>query len=528
MATVYHARDRKHQRDVALKVLRPDLAASLGTERFLKEIEIAARLVHPHILALHDSGEAGGFLYYVMPYVEGGSLRQELVRERRLTLPRALAIAASVADALCYAHRMGVVHRDIKPENILFAQGHPVVTDFGIAKAVSTAGGAELTRTGFPLGTPGYMSPEQAVGLTDLDARTDVYSLAVVMYEMVVGETPGHWPSEESVRTGRLREAPAPHRPWLDALPRHAEGALARALTPRADDRTASPGTLIAALRGVEAPVPAPRPSRGPPPLRAPAKRHYSDGGVQEMLRRAAEMEATAPTMSGALTIGAIEQVAAEAGIPVDRVREAARAMVRPSRSAATPPTPVGPEGELPDHNPDLTRFLGGRTALWFERTIDGELSEADYSSLVEEIRSVVGQVGQVNQLGRSFSWNTIRGPGGGGRDIQVLVAVRGGRTRIQVRENLGSLIGGIYGGIGGGVGGGGLGPLIGGLAEALHAPSTLLIAIPAWLVIVFATARSSYYYAVRRRRAKLVDLVDRLVGLAQDLVGGAQPLLPP
>jgi len=140
MATVYLAADRKHHREVAIKVLRPDLAASLGAERFLKEIEIAARLTHPHILALHDSGEADGFLYYVMPYIEGGSLRQVLERERRLGVDRALEIAEPVADALSYAHRMGVLHRDIKPENILFSQGHPIVADFGIAKAISTAG----------------------------------------------------------------------------------------------------------------------------------------------------------------------------------------------------------------------------------------------------------------------------------------------------------------------------------------------------------------------------------------------------
>src|SRR5216117_782606 len=161
MATVYLADDRKHHRAVALKVLLPGLAAYLGAERFLKEIQIAARLTHPHILALHDSGEAGGFLYYVMPYIDGGSLRQQLEGppRRAFSQQQALAIAEPVADALTYAHRMGVLHRDIKPENILFLQGHPIVADFGIAKAVSTAGGANLTRTGFPVGTPGYMSP---------------------------------------------------------------------------------------------------------------------------------------------------------------------------------------------------------------------------------------------------------------------------------------------------------------------------------------------------------------------------------
>ena len=162
MATVYLADDIKHHRQVAVKVLQADLAASVGAERFLTEIRIVAQLTHPHILALHDSGEAGGFIYYVMPHIGGGSLRQRLERDGPMDLSAALAIATPVADALAYAHRMGVLHRDIKPENILFSQGHPIVADFGIARAVSAATGPHLTRTGLALGTPGYMSPEQA------------------------------------------------------------------------------------------------------------------------------------------------------------------------------------------------------------------------------------------------------------------------------------------------------------------------------------------------------------------------------
>src|SRR2546423_3949035 len=228
MATVYLADDKKHHRAVALKVLLPGLAAFLGAERFLKEIQIAARLQHPHILTLHDSGEAGGFLYYVMPYIEGGSLRQQLEGppRRALSHQQAFAIVEPVADALTYAHRMGVLHRDIKPENILFLQGHPIVADFGIAKAVSTAGGANLTRTGFPVGTPGYMSPEQAAGLTDLDERTDVYSSAGVVFEMLVGDVPGRWPTEDAVRARRFLGAFASHRHRLTSIGSRIEGAL--------------------------------------------------------------------------------------------------------------------------------------------------------------------------------------------------------------------------------------------------------------------------------------------------------------
>ena len=177
MATVYLARDLKHPRPVAIKIVRPDVAAVLGSERFLREIDAAASLTHPNILPLYDSGEAGGFLYYVMPYVEGESLRSRLDREKQLPLDEALQIAREVADALSYAHSHGWVHRDIKPANILFESGHAVVADFGIARAVTAAAGETLTETGMALGTPAYMSPEQAAGSKQLDGRSDLYSL---------------------------------------------------------------------------------------------------------------------------------------------------------------------------------------------------------------------------------------------------------------------------------------------------------------------------------------------------------------
>lgn len=235
MATVYLAEDLKHHRKVAVKVLRPELAATLGAERFLREIEIAAGLTHPHILTLIDSGEADGSLYYVMPYVEGENLRRRIDRERLATgggllLEDALRIASEVAGALDYAHRRNIVHRDVKPENILLAEGHAVVADFGIARAVSAAGGETLTQVGSPIGTPRYMSPEQAMGAPDVDARTDIYSLALVLYEMIAGELP-HTPSElRSISEGRLSNTPPEHRRRLETLPRAAADALAQAL----------------------------------------------------------------------------------------------------------------------------------------------------------------------------------------------------------------------------------------------------------------------------------------------------------
>src|SRR4026209_1421174 len=190
MATVYLAQDLKHDRKVALKVLKPELAAVLGAERFVVEIKTTAALQHPHILPLFDSGTADGFLYYVMPYVQGETLRSKLDRETQLGIDEAVRITREVADALDSAHRHGVIHRDINPENILLHDGRPMVADFGIALAVSAAAGGRMTETGLSLGTPHYMSPEQATGDRDISARSDVYSLSSVLYEMLTGQPP--------------------------------------------------------------------------------------------------------------------------------------------------------------------------------------------------------------------------------------------------------------------------------------------------------------------------------------------------
>jgi eukaryotic-like serine/threonine-protein kinase len=248
MATVYLAVDLKLHRKVAVKVLRPELAAALGAERFLREIEIAAKLHHPHILPLHDSGEADGFLYYVMPYVEGESLRDRLNREKQLPVEDALRIAREVADALGSAHRHDVIHRDIKPENILLEEGHAVVADFGIAKAITAAGGERLTETGVAIGTVEYMSPEQAAGDTELDGRSDVYSLGCVLYEMLGGRPPFQGSTPASiVRQHLLVEAP-PITNLRPAVTAEIAGTLARTLAKAPADRFSPAGQLATAL----------------------------------------------------------------------------------------------------------------------------------------------------------------------------------------------------------------------------------------------------------------------------------------
>ena len=230
MAIVYAAEDVRHRRKVAVKVLRPELCASLGAERFLREIEIVAGLRHPHILPLYDSGEADGFLFYVMPLVEGETLRARIERERQLPIDDAIAIAREVADALGYAHGLGVVHRDVKPENILLRDGHALVADFGIALAVQTAGGARMTQTGLSLGTPQYMSPEQAMGERTIDGRSDVYALGAVTYEMLAGEPPFTGPNVQAIVARILAEEPRSLAVQRRAIPAGVEHAVMRAL----------------------------------------------------------------------------------------------------------------------------------------------------------------------------------------------------------------------------------------------------------------------------------------------------------
>ena len=248
MATVYLAHDVKHDRPVALKVLRPELAAVLGAERFLNEIRISARLDHPHILTLIDSGSADGFLYYVMPFVRGESLRSRLDREKQLGVDEALAITRQVGSALEYAHRQGVVHRDIKPENILLHEGEATLADFGIAMAVKEAGGNRLTETGLSLGTPQYMSPEQATGDRTLDARSDVYSLAAVLYEMLAGEPPHSGVTVQAIIAKLMTERPTRLRVMRDTVPEGIDSAVAKALAKIPADRYANAGDFGRAL----------------------------------------------------------------------------------------------------------------------------------------------------------------------------------------------------------------------------------------------------------------------------------------
>ncbi|MEO7683799.1 MAG: protein kinase, partial [Gemmatimonadaceae bacterium] len=248
MATVYLAEDLRHQRKVAVKVVHPELAAVLGAERFLSEIHVTAALQHPHILPLFDSGQADGQLYYVMPFVDGESLRGRLHRERQLPIDEAVRLSREVASALDYAHRKGVIHRDIKPENILVHDGQAVVADFGIALAVTNAGGGRITQTGLSLGTPQYMSPEQATGERDIDARSDVYSLGAVTYEMLTGEAPFTGPTAQAIVAKVITTEPPRLVPQRKLIPQHVEAAVLKALEKMPADRFLSAAEFSRAL----------------------------------------------------------------------------------------------------------------------------------------------------------------------------------------------------------------------------------------------------------------------------------------
>jgi len=409
MATVFLAHDQKHDRSVALKVMHPELSAVLGPERFLREIQIVAKLNHPHILALYDSGQAEDFLYYVMPLVKGESLRALLNRAGTVPLQEMLSIATDVADALSYAHREGVVHRDVKPENVLLSEGHALVADFGIAKAVTSATDGVLTRTGIPLGTPGYMSPEQAAAGSDIDARTDIYSLACVVYEMLTGSAPSRWITEGELRAGRFLKAPPGHRERFSELPHSVEGALVRALAIDPDERCSTPDDLVRALTETEE-----------------KKCRYEQSEADEIIRRAASLEAQEETPAQNYSLTGVKELAAEVDIPTRHVRAAA--------------------DEIDHPVPRVPRLLGIPAGTSLTRRVNGEVPESEYPILLEMIQETLGEAGRIEAtLGKTFAWST-EGTGDKTQVTRIQVNPRGGSTKITIGEDRTGLIAVTFG----------------------------------------------------------------------------------
>ena len=471
MATVYRARDVKHGRTVAVKVLRSDLGELIGPERFLREIEIAARLMHPHILPLYDSGRANGpageadTLYYVMPFVADESLRGVLNRVWLMDRDGAVEIVRRLASALDYAHGNGILHRDIKPENILLPGGQAVLADFGIAKAVSSAADpANLTRTGIALGTPGYMSPEQAAGLMDLTPATDIYSLGVVAYEMLVGGLPRMWVTPDMLAAGRFLEAAPDHRQLLDRLPPGTERALVRALALRSEERYPAAGEFASALANPE---------------------------------------------TVAIPVAPLPAAARDASWP-GAVTTASAA--RPNRAAvATPTTAPG--------------LLGAPTRIVVERTIPGVLPPGEHDYLFDEMRAAFGHEGYGTASHQSLIW-TSRKPKkpvnafdfeelwesaqDEGPNIAVRIFARHGQTRIHLEQRLGETAGGIFGGIWGGAGGGGTAVMLG-VGIPLGAAAFVIPGAAVVLGGTYVIARAVFRSVVANKARILEELADRL-----------------
>ncbi|HLB36602.1 MAG TPA: serine/threonine-protein kinase [Gemmatimonadales bacterium] len=423
MATVYLAEDVRHRRKVAVKVLRPDLTQSVGPERFLREIEIAARLQHPHILPLYDSGEAGGFLFYVMPYVEGESLRHRLTRQGELPVADAVRILRDVADALAKAHAQGVVHRDIKPDNVLLADRHAMVADFGVAKAVSEATGRHgVTTAGVALGTPAYMAPEQAVADPNLDHRVDIYAFGVLAYEILTGEPPFSGSNAQQILSAHVTEAPAPVTVRRDTVPQPLAELIMRCLQKKPADRWQSAEELVTRLEGIATPSGGVTPTTGVPPV-SPA--------------RAARRLAIEPRVAG-MGAAALAVVAAivvwapwtGGGPPAD-----------PNLVAVLPFRVVGGEGSMADLREGMVDMIAtyltgeGGTAraadpaaaisAWRARgaSESSDLTEADQLALARSLgagRLLTGSV--VGTESRLVFRATLAGVRGGGAPIQATV----------------------------------------------------------------------------------------------------------
>jgi serine/threonine protein kinase len=412
-------------------------------------------------------------------------LRGLLNRGEELTIDQKIRITLKVAAALDHAHTQGVVHRDIKPENIMFSEGLPVVADFGIAKAVSVAGQENLTRSGFPLGTPGYMSPEQAAGRVEADARTDVCGLASVVYEMFIGDTPGVWPVPSEVEAGRFADAPPGDREKLDQLPGGVERVLVKALAIRPDHRYATPTEFAKALAHA-----------------AGRSELLDDTETREILGRASQLEAKRQNEENELSIGAVEQVAAEVGIEPDLVRQAA-----------------GDIQEEPAQFPERlvdstsTAFVSGGK-LRFYRETEGEISEEVHHTLVDEIDSRLGIVGRISPFGKSLTWSPAA-PSDEERNVVVKITPQEGRTRIHVEERVElsgweravPVVGAVVGAA--------VGIFIGGGAMQGSERVMGFFALGFAIAGAFVASKVGMWRICNRRRPELEQLANRLAELA-------------
>lgn len=525
---VYLARDLKLDRPIAIKTLPAHLASDpVIRERFLREARTAGSLSHPNIVPIHRADELGGFVFFVMGFVEGESLAQRVKTLGPLAPGQLICILQDVAAALAYAHRRGIVHRDIKAENILLDRrsDRAMVTDFGIARLAEST---PLTQTGTVMGTVFYMSPEQVVGEA-VDGRSDLYSLGVLAFYALTGRFPFESETPSAVLVAHVTKSPPSMRDAGPRVPYVLADIVDRLLLKNADDRFASADALLDALEAAARAIPA----EADLPL-APLPEILSSSEAHAVWQRAALMQdmtgqvVPPPEIAGG---GRDRRTPASStsGYRVDQVREAAaevgiapryveRALAE--RQGATPNAVSDLDGEL--MRKKVNPLVGARTKLELEAIIEGEVAQSVLEELIDDIRRAVGEVGNVSSLGRSVTfapaWTQTNS--GMQRRLQISIASRGGKTTIRAYEDLTPLSGALFGGIMGGVGGGVGGPMLGILAGALHVPVPLAVAASGGVVLAaYAGARAIFAYQSRKREKELRALVERLAGHVREAV---------
>jgi len=528
MGIVYLARDLKLDRPVAIKTLPAHLAGSPDVrERFLREARTAAHLSHPSIVPIHRADEISGQVFFVMGYVDGESLAQQLAERGRPPFAQTIAQLRDVALALGYAHARGVVHRDVKAENILIERGtgRAVVTDFGIARLAESK---QLTATGQVLGTVHYMSPEQVSG-DAVDGRSDVYSLGVVAFLALSGAFPFDSETPSAVLVSHVTR-PAPK--LLDVAPDVPPSLAAivdRCLAKNPADRFETSGALAEALERVQGDAKAADRDRVDN-----ARTLISETQAQSVWRRAAELQAytssqPAPPLpqpsaraartlseSSAYQLADVKASAVDAGIPETFVQQALREhglFSVPGRAIVPADRAVTPRGTgaLPaivvkdGPKQPVNVFLGTATRIVVEATVDGEMPERDYDLVLDLIRREIGEVGQIGSVGRTFSWSVSNQ----NRKLQISVMPRGGKTTVRIDEQLSNIAGGVFGGIMGGGGGGFGGMMMGILMGTTHQP---LLAGAAWLATIgvsFGAARTTLRHVAKNKHTKLTEIAN-------------------
>ena len=547
MGIVYLARDLKLDRPVAIKTLPAHLAGSPDVrERFLREARTAAHLSHPSIVPIHRADEIAGQVFFVMGYVDGESLAQQLAERGRPPFAQTIGQLRDVALALGYAHARGVVHRDVKAENILIERGtgRAVVTDFGIARLAEAK---QLTATGQVLGTVHYMSPEQVSG-DAVDGRSDVYALGVVAFLALSGVFPFDSDTPSAVLVAHVTR-PAPR--LLEAAPDVPPSLAAivdRCLVKNPADRFETSGALADALEHVQGDARASDRNRVDN-----ARTLISETQAQSVWRRAAELQAytssqpapplpqaplrTARTLSesSAYQLADVKASAVDAGIPETFVQQALREHgliavpgraivpadrdgVAPRRSGALPAVVVKDGPKQP-----VNVFLGTATRVMVEATIDGEMPERDYDLVLDLIRREIGEVGQIGSVGRTFSWSVSNQ----NRKLQISVMPRGGKTTVRIDEQLGNLAGGVFGGIMGGGGGGMGGMVMGIVAGSSHQP---LLGLAGWLATIaasFGAARMTLGRIATNRHGKLNEIAHVIANQIAESTASAEPTDP-